>query len=289
MVIVRLKGGLGNQLFQYATGRAIARRRRVRLNIDLSGLDHGTHRTYELENFNTSGAVVSVEALEAFKGFAANRVGRFLDDHRPYYRKAFVRESNFTFDPNILQASRRVYLEGFWQSENYFKDIESLLRRELTVRSELTGQNLAMAERIEQSSDSVSLHIRRGDYVSDPVQSEFHGTCALEYYQSAVAKLIGLGIQPTLFVFSDDIPWAEANLHFEQPMTFINHNGAEAAYEDLRLMSLCRHQIIANSSFSWWGAWLNPCSKKVVIAPRRWFKAADMDTRDLIPDNWFQI
>jgi hypothetical protein len=146
-----------------------------------------------------------------------------------------------------------------------------------------------MAGRIEQEPAAVSLHVRRGDYASNPVTNQYHGTCSLRYYLDAVSTLVSLGVQPRLFVFSDDIPWAQASLRFDFPVTFVGHNPASADHEALRLMSMCRHHIIANSSFSWWGAWLGSHPDKVVIAPRKWFNGATHDTRDLIPASWRQV
>ncbi len=289
MVIVRLSGGLGNQMFQYAAGRAIAHRRRVPLKLDVSEFQNGSHRIYALEAFNINGSIISSQAIESFKTSATSRSALLLDKLRPYYRRPLIKESGFTFDPNILRASGQVYLDGYWQSEKYFEDIQELLRAEFTVKEQPQGANASMMERIKQSSAAVSLHVRRGDYASDPGSNQYHGTCSPEYYQSAVSKLIALGIQPHFFVFSDDIPWAQANLHLDYPASFVNQNGMSADHEDLRLMSTCRHHIIANSSFSWWGAWLGSHPDMVVIAPRKWFNEATHDTRDLIPASWLQV
>jgi hypothetical protein len=289
MVIVRLNGGLGNQMFQYAAGRAVAHRRQVPLGLDTSEFQNGSQRNYRLSNFNIQASVSSNEIIESFKKEAERRSTLWLNRLRPYYRRPFIKEPGFAFDANILRAPGRVYLDGYWQSEKYFKEIERMLRSELTVSEKPQGPNAQMSERIKQTPAAVSLHVRRGDYVSNPVTNQYHGTCPLRYYEDAVAKLISLGVQPHLFVFSDDIPWAQANLRFDYLVTFVGHNPASADHEDLRLMSMCRHHIIANSSFSWWGAWLGVDPNKIVIAPREWFNDASHDTRDLIPDSWLQL
>jgi hypothetical protein len=281
-------GGLGNQMFQYAAGRAIALRRRVPLKLDASEFQNGNNRKFRLNEFNIKGSIISSQEIDSFKKSATSRAVLLLNKLRPYYRQSFIKESCFSFDANILRAPRRVYLNGYWQSEKYFKDIELQLRSEFTVNKKLQGRNAEMAQQITQQPAAVSLHIRRGDYASNPDTNRFHGTCSLDYYRNAVAKLVSMGAQLHFFVFSDDIPWAQANLKLDCPLTFVSHNGA-ADYEDLRLMSLCRHHIIANSSFSWWGAWLCVNPNKVVIAPRKWFSGAAHDTRDLIPASWLQL
>lgn len=293
MVIVRLIGGLGNQLFQYAAGRAIAQRHNVPLKLDTSRFEGTPQRKYALDNFRISASLATASEVRHLTGSNGNRARRrltkFYQGYLPYYRQSVFVERGFQFDPNFFRARREVYLIGYWQSEKYFRDISEVLETEFAVRNELHGLNAVMVERVRAESASVSVHVRRGDYATDPTIRGVHGTCSLDYYQGAVAKLVSLGIQPRLFVFSDDISWARANLHFDYPITFVDHNNEGAACEDLRLMSLCKHHIIANSSFSWWGAWLSKNPTKTVIAPRRWFNNAGHDTRDLIPSSWIQL
>ena len=135
----------------------------------------------------------------------------------------------------------------------------------------------------------MSIHVRRGDYVSDAITQEIHGLSPLEYYAAAIQHIAHVAVQPHFFVFSDDPSWVRQNLHIDYPTTYVEHNTADRNYEDLRLMSLCRHHIIANSTFSWWGAWLGSNRAKMVIAPKRWFNTPDKDTRDLIPRSWIQL
>ena len=145
-----------------------------------------------------------------------------------------------------------------------------------------------MAEQIS-SSTPVSIHIRRGDYVNDSHTNSVHGTCGLDYYQNAMKLISGRVDKPTFFCFSDDIEWAKNKLHAQYPIIYVDHNGLDNASEDMRLMSQCKHNIIANSSFSWWGAWLNSNPDKIVIAPTKWFQKEDYDTRDLIPAGWIRL
>lgn len=206
----------------------------------------------------------------------------------PYFRRSVFKQRFRHFDPNIFKSSRSVYLVGYWQSEKYFKNIEEILRSELTIKHNQGPDNQAMSCLINQT-ESVSLHIRRGDYVSNPISYQAHGICSLDYYRAAVETLTKTVKQPHFFIFSDDIEWAQENLKLDHPLTNVSNNGEVQDYEDLRLISHCKHHIIANSSFSWWGAWLCSHSQKIVIAPKKWFNNPKLNTRDLIPNEWYRI
>jgi len=203
----------------------------------------------------------------------------------PFRKNSYILEKGFAFDPEVLKSPDDVYLEGYWQSEKYFASTEGLLRREFTIRQSLSGRNQEMAARIA-GCNTVSLHVRRGDYVSNPNASRVHGLCGADYYQAAVRRIAEIVPQPHLFVFSDDPEWAARNLHLDHPMTIVTGNDTQRDYEDLHLMSLCKHHIVANSSFSWWGAWLDTNPDKIVIVPARWFAREQHDTRDLFPPAW---
>lgn len=290
MVIVHLMGGLGNQIFQYAAGRAVAHRNRTQLKLDVSALERDAARSYRLHHFNIVESIATPDDVARFTkrdfwGRISRRVERYL---LPPYRRSVFAQRFDHFDPDILRLRGSVYLTGYWQSEKYFKDIEHLIRQDFTFRHPPDPENQKLA-RIIANTNSVSLHIRRGDYVSNPRFFRKFGVCSLEYYQNAVAKIAEKTSGPHFFVFSDDIDWARGNLRLQYPLTFVAHNGADKDYEDLRLMSLCRHHIIANSSFSWWGAWLCTYPPKIVIAPQKWFNKADCDTSDLIPGSWIQV
>lgn len=135
----------------------------------------------------------------------------------------------------------------------------------------------------------MSLHVRRGDYVSDARTHATLGVCSLDYYRAAVRYIADHVEAPEFFVFSDDIAWAQANLELGHPCHYVDHNRGAESYNDMRLMSLCRHHIIANSSFSWWGAWLNPRADKVVVAPARWFAGGNRVVDDLFPPGWVRL
>ena len=297
VVIARLIGGLGNQMFQYATGRALALRREATLKLDVTGFaGAGAHtkRRFELDCFSIHGSAASDADLAQF-GRAAklessplDRVLRRLRIERAKGAWPIYREPHFQFDPAVPELQAPIYLDGYWQSERYFSDIAGVLREEFSAMAPLDPENKALAAGID-AVNAVSLHVRRGDYISDPATNRFHGICSPDYYQRAVDYIAARAGVPHLFVFSDDQQWTRGNLHFAVPMTFVGANPPDCGYRDMQLMARCRHHIIANSSFSWWGAWLNSSREKIVVAPRQWFGACDNDTRDLIPPNWVRL
>jgi hypothetical protein len=293
MVIAQLTTGLGNNLFQYANGRAVAIRNNVTLKLDISKANiENLQGTYQLNVFNIVESIASSteigQIIGSNKRNVARRVYDFIQYCLPYYkRKKFV-ERHFHFDPNIFKIPGKVYLIGYWQSEKYFKDIEGLLRKEFTIRAAPNSTNKIMLGLINQC-EAVSLHIRRGDYITNSGSNQYHGVCSLNYYRNAVQKLVQVIKNPNFFVFSDDLEWAKQNLKLEYPVTYVTQNGIERDYEDLLLMSQCKHHIIANSSFSWWGAWLNQNPNKIIIAPQKWFNDPSINTDDLIPDGWVKI
>jgi hypothetical protein len=289
MIIARLYGGLGNQLFQYAAARRIASVNKAPLKLDTSFFESDKLRQYKLHYFNIQAEPATSQEMAFFIEAGARSLPvRLLNQCKPYYKRYFIQEKSLEFDPNLLKATGNVYLWGYWQSENYFADIQDLLRREFTMRHEPDEMNREMLRQI-RAVNSVCLHVRRGDYVSNPLTKQIHGVCGTDYYQKAIAELTRLVSAPHFFVFSDDPEWTLTNLKFEHSTTFVTHNDADREYEDLRLMAACQHYIIANSSFSWWGAWLGSCAEKVVIAPQKWGNDPTLNTRNRIPAGWLTI
>ena len=278
-------------MFQYAAGRRLAHVLGTELKLDISGYENYNLRKYELGSFNILENFASpqeVKTLTSQKNGALAGLVRCLLRRPKDLAPSHIRESYFHFDSEILNLPNNIYLDGYWQSEKYFNDIEDVIRKEFAITVPQTGENQKMAELIS-SRESVSLHVRRRDYVSDLQTSKVHGTCGLDYYARAITEICSMVDKPYFFVFSDDPEWSKANLYISHPVIFVDHNNAFTSYEDLRLMSRCRHHIIANSSFSWWGAWLNPGSDKIVIAPERWFNKEDIDTTDLLPESWIRL
>ena len=291
MIITQLNGGLGNQMFQYAAGRRLAHLHDVELRMDVSVFESYELRKYALgtykiqQSFATSG---EIEALTARKhGFIEQLIAKAMRK-KPGIALSYIQEKQFHFDPEILNLPDNVYLDGYWQSEKYFADIKNIIRKEFTVKAPQFGKDKELADMIA-SSESVSIHIRRGDYVTDPTTNKVHGACDLDYYFCSIKKITQSVKKPHFFIFSDDPEWARYNLKLDYTTTLVDHNNADKNYDDLRLMSQCRHNIIANSSFSWWGAWLNENPDKLVLAPKRWFNDSSRDTKNLIPDSWIRI
>jgi Glycosyl transferase family 11 len=293
-VIARLIGGLGNQMFQYAAGRALALRHRARLKLDVSGFERHGLRRYELQSYPVATSIATPQEIATCEQSAAGgrkamfrSVRRMLGLTLPPSTRHY-REPHFHFDAALAKQCLPVLIDGYWQSECYFADAADVIRGELTPRAPLEPANAAMAAEIGRV-EAVSLHVRRGDYVSNAHTNAYHGVCSLDYYRAAVEHIKARTSKPHLFVFSDDRDWTRANLRSDLPTTFVDANPPERGFRDMQLMSRCRHHIIANSSFSWWGAWLNPSPFKIVVAPQRWFAAGPNDTRDLLPTNWVRL
>ncbi len=238
MIIVKIHGGLGNQLFQYAFGRARSIREEKKLLLDIRWYRKGD-RVLGLDHFCITGG---------------RRSWWHWREEEP--------------------------LSGYWQSENYFADQADLIRQELQPKVAVTG-----CEPMERR-ESVSLHVRRGDYVQHKTRAPVHGVNLDHYYKRAVDLMQERLANPHFFVFSDEPEWVRENLSLDAPMTVME---AGAPHEDLIRMSSCRHHIMANSSFSWWGAWLNPGSEKTVTAPDQWFNVPGHDTSDLLPEGWIKL
>lgn len=287
MIIVKLIGGLGNQLFQYAAARRLAQARSVPLKLDISGFGEYKLHKYSLAHFNIAEDFAD-EACRPPKGLlrkAADLAGGYPGAGG--FTRLF-KEKSLRFDPALLEAPGNVYLDGYWQSEKYFKDAEALLRGELTFREGPDKANAPLAAEIAGCA-AASLHVRRGDYAANPVTTGIHGLVGMDYYERAMRLLSAKVPGVRFFAFTDDPEWTAKNLSADYPVTLVGHNNADKNYEDLRLMSLCGHNIIANSTFSWWGAWLNAHPGKTVIAPAGWFKAGTHDSADLVPENWLRL
>lgn len=290
-VITRLNGGLGNQLFQYAAGLALADRLGVPLKMDLSEFETYHLRRFELDKFNISAGLATSDETA---GFVINP-SRFQRSYSrlaillgPGFNKIAFKQRKFGYDDTFEKIRYPMYLNGYWQSEKYFKAAENKLRSELHLVNRLGEASQKILDGILQCP-AVSLHIRRGDYISNPSAALVHGVCSLDYYYSAIRKITEHVKNPFFFVFSDDRQWTKDNLKISYPVQFVEANGPDRGTEDMWLMKSCSHHIIANSSFSWWAAWLNDKLDKIVIAPRIWFLDNKIDTKDLIPEQWHRI
>lgn len=284
MLISQLTGGLGNQMFQYAAAKAQALRLGVDLYLDkthflTTPLGKKNLRQYELSHFNIDEKFIKPNFHWAKK---------YLNTSKVYTGFDTFREAHVHVHPDFYDIKDNTYIEGVFQSEQYFKDFEEEIRKRFTFKTQPAGENLTLLKKIE-TVNAVSIHVRRGDYISNPETQKIHGVCDLDYYRRAI-ELIGDKVEsPYFFLFSDEPEWVQQNLVLKHPFEVINHNSGENSFEDMRLMSTCKHHIIANSSFSWWGAWLNSNKSKVVIAPKEWFADKQHDTSDIIPENWLKV
>lgn len=293
MIVVNLKGGLGNQLFQYAAGFSLAVRHTTNLLLDTIQLDASTasenytKRHFELDIFSFEPEFASPEMLLHFQKKETTtwqRIGRRLFPNALKWRT--YRLEDLRYDKEFERFRDYIYLNGYFQSERYFAPVADQLRKHLQFRKAPSPENAKLLHQIN-SCMAVSLHVRRGDYLTPLNQKIFGNICTPDYYQKAISMIIKDVEQPSFFVFSDDIEWAKANIYISDfPVHYVNINTGHTPYEDLRLMSNCRHHIIANSSFSWWGAWLNPRADKIVLAPPAWIHDPGCVLNDVIPNSW---
>lgn len=293
MIVVQLQGGLGNQMFQYAFGRSLSLSMNVPLKLDLSFLQNksGSHtkRDYELDVFMLNVAIASDAELKRFARIHNNKLLRKIHHRIPLTKYNRYIEPRFSFIPHLeTQVKDDTLLIGFWQSEKYFLEHEDMIRKDFTFRAPFDAKN-AQWEKLIRESDAISLHVRRGDYITNAAASSYHGTSDISYYRKAFDRIAGGLENAKLFIFSDDPDWVREHIRFDVETHVIDNNTGKSSFHDMHLMSLCRHHIIANSSFSWWGAWLNSSKDKIVVAPERWFAKGDIDTRDLIPASWLRM
>jgi len=293
MVISHILGGIGNQMFQYAAGRALSLSTDQIHSLDLNDFtDYQLHNGFELERvFNIDKVVKSTSSnIQELLGWRANSFAKKVLRRSPFTRlrgPSFVVEPHFNYWPAFFKLDHDCYLYGYWQSEHYFNGFADIIRQDFAFKIPLDERNKKVGLEMA-NTQSVSLHVRRGDYVSDPKNSNIMHICSLEYYRQAINHIVKRIEQPVFYIFSDDMAWVKEHLSIEFPCVYIDHNSGSESYRDMQLMSLCKHHVIANSSFSWWGAWLNANPEKTVIAPKNWFRNGNNDS-DLIPDEWIRI
>lgn len=273
--------GLGNEMFQYAIGRALSERLGLPLVLDTSLIFQSPGWAFNLPCLKLGRQDVRDWPYALW--CARNRSLEKLDSIG-LSPKQFVTEPHLHFWDGIDQVRGPCILRGFWQSERYFESVATRLRQEFTVVRAQDPRSAECMGRIRRAR-SIGLHVRRGDYLPVPGEEDFHGTCPREYYDAAMKLAVArLGPQAELFVFSDDMAWTRENIRYDVPTVYVDWN-AGRDYEDFRLMSACRALIIANSTFSWWAGWLNPHPDKLVVAPRRWFLAPGV-VSDLPKASW---
>lgn len=288
MITVDIFGGLGNQMFQYALGRHLALKNNSELTLRFIDVGAFSKREYVLGCFKLAQGIQVEKAV-------GNRQEGFLRKIREILgrKETIVREKSFPFDSSVLNSrEKNIHLFGYWQSEKYFKDIRKIILEDFAFIKPLNRRNQETLLEITDSN-SVSIHVRRGDYVADKKTQEFHGVYGSDYYSKAIKAVSKMVRQahhePVFFFFSDDIDWVKKNIKTKFNNVYVDWNTGDRSYVDMQLMKSCKHNILANSSFSWWGAWLNQNPNKIVIAPTHWFRDPSVDTIDLIPEGWMRI
>lgn len=292
MIVSTILGGLGNQMFQYAAGRALAVLRDEPFLVDLSGFSSYTlHQGYELLRvFGLEVGSASLNDLREILGWRTDPLVRKVLKRSIFSSlrgSHFAIEPHLNYWPGLESMTSPVYMTGYWQSARYFEHCEGVIREDFRFRHTLEGRNRELVARMADCQ-SVSVHIRRGDYVTHPATSKILHVCSLNYYREAIRRITSQIPDAVFFVFSDDMKWVRQQVDFLPRSVLIDHNLGQDSYRDMQLMSSCRNHIIANSSFSWWGAWLNSNPDKIVIAPKEWFKNG-VDDGDLVPPQWFRL
>lgn len=277
MITARLHGRLGNQMFQYAAARSLAVRRGTSPALDTRTVQHkgegDLRRVFDLPD------LVEPEDLPPAKHDSA-----LSHAWARMTRRTYKREDGLGYNPTFPMWPDGSYLHGYWQSEMYFDTIADAIRQTFQPKHPMSPQNVAMAARIA-AGPSISLHVRRGDYVGLGAMAQ----CDQTYYDAALERVAEGLKSPTVFVFSDDPGWAKENLPLPFEKVVVDHNGPGTDYEDLRLMGLCDHNVIANSSFSWWGAWLGETESSRIAGPKAWFAPGKPQNPDILPERWIAV
>lgn len=287
MIITNLKGGLGNQMFQYACGYSLAKEFKSINKLDISYYSsipsNHTKRVFELSQFNISSTVATdSEIQESIR--TKIHISKYINN---------ITSKIYTIFTGIYPIEKYLgvkdlYLDGYFQSEKFFVKYRSDILKEFTLKKDLqTKEYKEVANLIKIDSDTISMHIRRGDYVTDAKTAKHHGILDVEYYKEAL-KIINIE-NPNIYIFSDDIDWTEKNFKFLPKNSYFVSKHKFNSAQEITLMSLCKHNIIANSSFSWWGAWLNENKEKKIVAPKRWTQSLLAVNTGITPKNWNRI
>ena len=291
MIITRLKGGMGNQMFQYAMALNVAERLGTELQIDLcSLLDRSkgdfVYRNYDLSIFEVDNKfVMNPNLLKSLSKLKSAGVTKLIRNHINKGRK-YIKEADFHFQPEYInQAIDNTIYEGWFQSHRYFEGIEDLLRKKFSFKGEILPKSQSLLKKIK-STNSICLNVRRTDFL----KVDNLNTTDLSYFLKAASEMIKQVKQPEFFIFSDDVEWCEKNIKLEKPVHIVDHKHKGEKFGNyMQLMIACKHYIIPNSSFAWWSVWLNSSPEKIVIAPKNWFNNPEIDTTDLIFQKWILL
>jgi len=267
MIVVRIFGGLGNQLFQYAYAKSLAAKG-YDVKIDIAAFkNYKLHGGYQLHEFK-----IDLKTASPAESWFAK-----------YFFNFPKKEKSLLFQEDFLKPFKNKYIKGYFETEKYFEDIRPILLKQFVVKKQLASSTIQYLKEITIKKNACSLHIQKGDNIFDQKTKQIHGVCDLNYYKEAIKLMREKCGEVNFFVFSDDILWVKKNLKIKNA-TYIDQQ--VIPHEDLHLMSLCRHNITANSSFSWWAAWLNQQKNKIVIAPKQWFESKESE---VACENWIKI
>ncbi len=289
MVVCHLQGGLGNQMFQYATGLALSKRVAQELFMDLSHYAADQHtlnetpRSYELNLLRLEVPFASENKLRDIRNELQHLTLIERVKRKIFPSKKLFQYNDSTNASQIPLNFAHYYLQGYFHNEDHFKSVKQELIDAFKPSEKFPVHNSRLMPA------SVSVHVRRGDYISNANAAQHHGTCSLEYYNEAFNFIHSKIKQPHFYFFSDDIEWCKANFKELPSATFVENCNGKKSHEDLILMSACNHQIIANSSYSWWAAWLNTNENKIVVGPKKWTLQQVSEFNTVVPLAWIQI
>lgn len=286
-IYIKLSGGLGNQLFQYALGRSLAIKNCCPLYLDTTWFnnipDGSTHRDILLKNLNIEANFIDSEG-------SCEKIIKNRNWFNFFHKNLKTEQTHYRYESKISKVRLPIYLNGYWQSYKYFEHFRHQLLKELTPKVSPNDVYINYKHLIQREKNPIAVHIRRGDYITSESASKIHGTLPISYYQNGINELQKRSPKQNFFFFSDDIQWVkkqflkQKNFHYIEPA-----DQQESAVQELHLMSLCKDYIIANSSLSWWGAWLGTHPEKIVIAPNKWTANLDCESIDLIPQEWILL
>lgn len=287
MIVVRLMGGLGNQLFQYAAARHLAILNNTELYLDTSFLENtpmeDTVRGFELDKFNINAIVADDTLLKSFYGSGFTKKDTWMSYVFSVGKRRKYKFNNYGFDENLLKLRGNYYIRGFYQSEKYFKEIADVISKELEIKQELISVNQTIVNEIK-NKNAVSIHIRHGDYAKNLTAMDAHSLCSKDYFRKSMKYMKEqVGTDCKFYLFTDDKEWVKNEMTMEEDCELISGN---TTIEDFYLMSICKHNIISNSTYSWWAAWLNKNPNKIVIMPKYWTNHLVTEDIKLKPNNW---
>lgn len=290
MIIVRIIGGLGNQLFQYSCGRALAIKYKTDLKLDLSYLKNikknkYTYRTFYLDHFKMTYEIASYKEIMIFTIPRFSRYLKLINQLNRYYERNVVRQKNRGHSDVIDRCKKDTYLIGTWQSEKYFNKIRDIIKADLRINVSIINTINRELINLVKRENSVSIHIRKGDYLTNKSMKNIIANIGLDYYEKSINYIRNKIKKPSFFLFTDDHKWLSKNWKIKD-CTIVNLNNE---LSEFYTMSLCKHNIIANSTFSWWAAWLNENPNKIVISPKVWVIADEESMTTIIPPNWIKL